>query len=72
VIFDGDVVKDFDSAGEAVNWLLARVTDLIVELLVVKLLINAQTPRQRRLHPWSLFGGFLASVVQRVPAGLTW
>jgi hypothetical protein len=42
--FGGDIVKDFDSAGEAVNRLLARMTDLIVELLAVKPLMSALAP----------------------------
>jgi hypothetical protein len=56
--FDGDIVKDFDSAGEAVNRLRARITDLIVELLVVKPLMNALAPAG---GGGILFGGFLAN-----------
>jgi hypothetical protein len=54
-------VKDFDSAGEAVIRLLARTTDFIVELLVVRPLMNALAPAGGGGILGSLFGCFLAN-----------
>lgn len=57
--------------GEAVNRPLARITDLIVELFVVKLLMADLEPASGRGILEGMFGGFLAND-RRAPVRLTW